>query len=162
MVTVTGVMSLAVIRSVWRRNWRQTILAFGLISCVFGATSAGTDTNINLLYWLSPRNPEVGHVKLGLAYEAGTVIKQSRVFHWDMDDNSKAVASYLRAIELNQEYAPAYRQLGLALLKEGQLQVAVQSFENYLLLEEDPELIRSLKSILSTNCLLYTSDAADE
>ena len=48
-VTVTGVMSLAVLRSVWRRNWRQTILAFGLISCVFGATSAGTDTNINLL-----------------------------------------------------------------------------------------------------------------
>ena len=155
-VTVTGVMSLAGLRSVWRRNWRQTFLAFGLIFCVFGATAAGTDTNINLLYWLSPRNPEVGHVKLGLAYEAGTVIKQSRVFHWDMDDDSRAVASYLRAIELNQEYAPAYRQLGLALLKEGQLQVAVQSFENYLLLEEDPELIRSLKSILSTKGLVLS------
>ena len=133
-VTVLAVMSVAGLRSIWQRNWRETFLALGLVACVFGATAAGT--SVDLLQLLSPRDPEVGHVRLGQKFE-------------QENDHAKAAASYRRAIELNHEYASAYRHLGFALIEKGEVNAAIQSFETYLFLEKDPELKRSLRSVLS-------------
>jgi len=67
-------------------------------------------------------------------YHLGNVYRE---FGRTAAELEKAISEYVRAIENKPDYAPAYRELGLAYYKKRNYQVAIAALEKYLKL--DPE-----------------------
>lgn len=121
-ISVALVMATALGRALWRRQLKEALAAVGITAAVGVSTLLGV--SVDLYAVLSPRHPEIGHVRRGDGFRAQHQLES-------------AVASYRRAITLNPAYAPAYRALGLMLMERGDQAGAMEALNHYLSLEPD-------------------------
>jgi SAM-dependent methyltransferase/tetratricopeptide (TPR) repeat protein len=121
-MSVAPVMAAALGRALLRRRWREAIVAIGIALLVCTATVLSISTDLYIL--LSPRHPEVAHVRRGDNFRAAGEFQQ-------------AVWAYRRAIQLNPTYAPAFRALSIALTEQGEHTEAQDALDAYLALEPD-------------------------
>ena len=63
-------------------------------------------------------------------------------------DNAAAVDAYRKSIEAKPDYAPAYRQLGYALLRTGDLKGARAAFEKFLSLDPKSKDAAEIRDVL--------------
>jgi len=63
-------------------------------------------------------------------------------------DVDGALAHFRRATELDPKWAPAWRNLGVAYALKGDQVQSAEAYRKYLELEQDPELVRQVRSLL--------------
>lgn len=120
----------------WRGEFRSAGRAVAISLVIIVATFLAT--RIDLVLLASPDQPERGHLRLGLQYH-------------EKGEREQAVTQYREALQQNSKYAPAYRNLGIALLQQGALKEAARTFERYLALEplqnERPAVVAELATL---------------
>ena len=65
------------------------------------------------------------------------------------DQIDKAIGSYLKALMLNEKFAPAYKKLGTLFLGRNDKESAIEYFEDYIKLDIPQEEKEQTKKILS-------------
>jgi tetratricopeptide (TPR) repeat protein len=71
------------------------------------------------------------------------------VILWNAGDIAGAKARFEEAVRINDAYAPAHYQLGMAQLNQGEIPAAVASFETYLKLAPEGEFAAQAKALVA-------------
>jgi tetratricopeptide (TPR) repeat protein len=77
-----------------------------------------------------------------------TVLYNIAVGHFNANQYEEAIAGFRKVVEAKPEFAEAYRDLGWALVNQGQMDEAKQSFGKYLELSPDASDAEEIKGIV--------------
>jgi tetratricopeptide (TPR) repeat protein len=126
------VMAMAFGRALLRRRPGEALAAAGIVMVVAAAAVISISTDLYEL--LSPRNPEIAHVRRGDALRHEGQVQA-------------ALSNYKRAVQLNPTYVPGVRALAMTLAQKGEDDAALDTVRAYLELEKDPQQRAAISSI---------------